>query len=333
MRAMLLRLLPLWPLLAVFTVATPALAEGKMALLPLAQGAGAQEDVLRLEGALRASIESITGRSLESPASTRELMESARNLGVDCQPSELDCLLKLGVLVEIDVLLVPSVSLREDAFRIDLVLIDAREKSVKRAVQHTISPRSETFGKDVEGVAVDLLAPERYVGSLDVTSSHDGADVSIDDASRGTTPIGTIEGLKVGPHLVVVSYPGAAPVARNVDIAYGRTTALEATFEVDENAVVANGGGTTGGGGGGGGDLLFVTGATLAGIGGAIAVVATLGWIAADGILYTDFGGPTEREAIQNSGRVMLVTAAGAAVVGVVGGALIGVSLVPMGDE
>lgn len=308
-------------LVSLLSAASALAEEGKMALLPLAQGSGAQEDVLRLEGALRASIESITGRSLESPASTRELVESARNLGVDCQPSDLDCLLKLAVLVEIDVLLVPSVSLREDAFKLDLVLIDADDKSVKRAVQHTISPRSETFGKDVEGVAVDLLAPERYVGSLQVTSSHDGATIAVDDVEKGATPTGTIDDLSVGKHLVVVSYPGAAPVAKNVEVAYGKTVNLEANFDVDESAIPI--GATRGGS-----DVLFITGAVLAGVGGGIFVVAGLGALLTDGLLYTDVGDYETRTALQNTGQVLLVTTGGAVIVAALGGVVLGISLI-----
>jgi hypothetical protein len=305
-------------LCAVLLALPSAASNGRMALLPLSAGSGSsQEDVLRLEGALRASIESVAGRNLESPASTRELIESAANLGVDCQPSDLDCLLKLAVLVEIDVLLVPSVSLSQDAFKLNLANIDAREKAVTRTVQHVISSRSETFGKDVEAVAVDLLAPDKHVGSLQVTASHDGATISIDDSARGTTPVSQIDGLSVGTHLVVVSLPGAAPIAKNVEIKYGQVAALDATFEnVDPNAVATNGGGTATGGGSSTGDLLFVTGAALTGIGGGIALLAGTGAAVSEIFLYTEEGSFETREAVKNTGVVLLVMAAGSAVVG-----------------
>lgn len=295
----------------VSSIAPSARAAGRMALLPLASGQGAQEDVLRLEGALRASIESITGRRLESPASTRELIESARALGVDCRASDLDCLLKLAVLVEIETLLVPSVSLGQDAFKLDLVLIDSASKSVTRAVQHTISPHSETFGKDVEGVAVNLLAPEKYVGTLAIVANVSGAEVKVDDAVLGHTPLDPISDVKVGRHLVVVSRGGASPYAALVEVRYGTTTNVDVALPLLE------------GGGLGGGDLLFMSGLGLASLGGAVAVLAGTGALGADIFLYTDEGAYAEREAVKNTGVVLLTTSVAATAVAVVGGALL----------
>lgn len=295
-------------------LAVPAnAAGGRMALLPLATGQGAPEDVLRLEGALRASIESVSGRRLESPGSTRELIESARGLGVDCRPSDLECLLKLAVLVGIDTLLVPSVSLGKDAFKLDLVLIDAASKGVTRAVQHTISPHSETFGKDVEGVAVDLLAPERYVGQLAVSANVTGAEVKVDDQVVGYTPIEAVADLKVGQHLVVVSKGGASPFASLVEVRYGTTTTVDVTLQGAETSVALPGSG----------DMLFLSGLTLASLGGALGLIAATGAFGADLFLYTDAGAYAEREAVKNTGIVLLTTSAASLTVAAVGGGLL----------
>lgn len=285
-------------------------AEGRLALLPLATGQGAPEDVLRLEGALRASIESISGRRLESPASTRELIESARGLGVDCRPADLECLLKLSVLVGIDTLIVPSVSLGKDAFALDLVLIDAAQKGVARSVRHKISPRSETFGKDVEGAAVELLAPERYVGSLLVTTNVSGAEVKVDDRVVGRTPLKEPHEVTVGQHLVVVSRGGASPYASLVEVRYGDTTTVEVALESAGGAVA-------------GGDALFLSGLTLASLGGALALVTATGALGADLFLYGDQGAYAEREAVKNTGVVLLSTSAASLLVAAAGGGLL----------
>ncbi len=295
------------------SVAAPASAAGRMALLPLATGQGAPEDVLRLEGALRASIESVTGRRLESPKSTRELIESARGLGVDCRASDLECLLKLAVLVGIDTLLVPSVSLGQDAFKLDLVLIDAVSKSVKRAVQHTISPSSETFGQDVEGIAVELFAPARYVGTLHVTANVPGAEVKVDDEVLGNTPLEPLEDVKVGQHLVVVSKGGASPYAALVEVRYGTTTNVD--------VALAGGAGTLGMPGGS--DLLFLSGVSLASLGGAVMLLAGAGALSADLFLYTDQGAYAERESVKNTGVVLLTTSLASACVAAAGGGLL----------
>lgn len=290
-------------------------ATGRMALLPLASGQGAPEDVLRVEGALRASIESISGRRLESPASTRELIESARGLGVDCRPSDLECLLKLSVLVGIDTLIVPSVSLGQGAFELDLVLIDADSKGVTRSVQHTISPHSETFGKDVEGAAVDLLAPDRYVGSLSVLANVDGAEVKVDDQVIGHTPLAEPYGTKVGQHLVVVSKGGSSPYASVVEVRYGTTTTVEVTLQ---GARAGEGVATSGGG-----DVLFLSGLTLASVGGALGLLAATGAMGADLFLYSDQGAYAEREAVKNTGVVLLTTSAASLLVAAAGGGLL----------
>lgn len=294
-------------------------AEGRLALLPLATGQGAPEDVLRLEGALRASIESVSGRRLESPASTRELIESARGLGVDCRPSDLDCLLKLAVLVGIDTLIVPSVSLGKDAFALDLVLIDAGAKSVARSVRHQISPRSETFGKDVEGAAVELLAPERYVGQLLVNANVNGAEVKVDDQVIGHTPLAASFGTTVGQHLVVVSKGGTSPYASLVEVRYGDTTTVDVRLQdTGEHDAASAAGGSAGGG-----DVLFLSGLTLASVGGSLGVLAAAGALFADLFLYTDQGAYAEREAVKNTGVVLLTTSAASLLVAAAGGGLL----------
>lgn len=290
-------------------------AEGRLALLPLATGQGAPEDVLRLEGALRASIESVSGRRLESPASTRELIESARGLGVDCRASDLDCLLKLAVLVGIDTLIVPSVSLGKDAFALDLVLIDAGAKSVARSVRHQISPRSETFGKDVEGAAVELLAPERYVGQLLVNANVNGAEVKVDDQVIGHTPLAASFGTTVGQHLVVVSKGGTSPYASLVEVRYGDTTTVDVRLQDTGEHDAASAAG--------GGDVLFLSGLTLASVGGSLGVLAAAGALFADLFLYTDQGAYAEREAVKNTGVVLLTTSAASLLVAAAGGGLL----------
>jgi hypothetical protein len=292
--------------------ARKGIEQGRVALLPLAGGERANEDVLRLEGALRASIEATTGRPIESLASTRELIESAKNLGVDCGSSDLECLLKLAILVEIDTLLVPSISLREDAFKLDLVLIDPASKSVKRAVQRTISPRSESFGRDVEGVAVELLAPERFVGALLVKAPVLGAEVKVNGQVVGYTPLDAIEGLAVGPHLVVVSAAGASPWAQLVDVRYRGTLELEATLEGAFGPALL-----------GSRTVWFSSGLSLLALGGSVALLSGAGALAADVYLGGESGKYAEREAVKNTGVVLLVTSLATAVVAAAGGTLL----------
>jgi hypothetical protein len=181
---------------------------------------------------------------------------------------------------------------------------------------------------------VDLLTPEQYVGSIDIRSNQDGALVNIDDKPVGNTPLGTVEGLSVGKHLVVVSMGGVAPFASMVEVRYGEAVTVEATLAAGGTPITASDANTDGASVGGqpiGGDLftdpLFLGGAAAVAVGGVAALAAGGGAVWAESYLWGEEGNYTEREAVKNTGLLLLATAGVATVVAVGGGAALAISL------
>jgi hypothetical protein len=75
------------------------------------------------------------------------------------------------------------------------------------------------------------------VGSLDIKSTQEGAEIYVDDRLVGTTPLGEpIANLTAGPHILRVTKPGYADVNQFVDVIYKRNS----TITVDlENATIS----------------------------------------------------------------------------------------------
>jgi hypothetical protein len=72
---------------------------------------------------------------------------------------------------------------------------------------------------------VHLLAPERYVGALEIDASVPGAQVLVDGKPMGPTPIaGTIVGLSPGQHALRLTKEGFADFEKFVDVRFDQTT-------------------------------------------------------------------------------------------------------------
>ncbi len=77
-------------------------------------------------------------------------------------------------------------------------------------------------------LAVQLLQPKTYVGSLRIGCSEANADIYLDDKHVGTSPLKKpLTGLKAGPHILRVSKAGFADLYRFVDVVYKRVASID----------------------------------------------------------------------------------------------------------
>jgi hypothetical protein len=115
---------------------------------------------------------------------------------------------------------------------IDLKLLDARTGQELRRASHPVSGSPDVLIDTVRATAVELLAPQRYVGALRVdVPGVAGALLFVDGKPVGETPMGKpIEGLAPGQHTLRVTDRGLRELSAFVDIHFGQTT--EARFEL-----------------------------------------------------------------------------------------------------
>ncbi|UCE18119.1 MAG: serine/threonine protein kinase [Gemmatimonadota bacterium] len=111
--------------------------------------------------------------------------------------------------------------------------------------EHTFHISMSDYAEEVhrfslkESDKIDLILPlSKSFGGLSVESDPSGAQVVLDDVSRGTTPV-QIEQLKIGAHTLTLHLPGYTPWEGRVNISQGavdtsrsRLSPLPSTFIV-----------------------------------------------------------------------------------------------------
>jgi hypothetical protein len=111
-----------------------------------------------------------------------------------------------------------------DAFMVDLKLIDARSAQELRRATHPVSGSRDALIETLREAAVELLAPARFVGGIQIeVPDAPGAAVFIDGMQVGTVPLGQpIEGLLPGQHTLRV-VDKLRELSTFVEVRYGRT--------------------------------------------------------------------------------------------------------------
>lgn len=85
---------------------------------------------------------------------------------------------------------------------------------------------------DVEKTIEELKA---LIGSLDITVNVEGAQIYVDDVGVGTSPLAAPVRVNAGPHRVKVTFEGADPEVRDVDVTGGSVVPVEFELEVDQD--------------------------------------------------------------------------------------------------
>jgi hypothetical protein len=136
-------------------------------------------------------------------------------------------------------------------------LFDATGEPVGTARDACADCRVETLTRTAEALITALWREVEPLVTLQVTSNPSGAEVRVDGAVIGTTPLE--HGIAPGAHEVAVSHPGYRTVTRRIEPAAAGTQSLEVTLP-------------RGGGGGRGGMLpwILIGGGGVAVVGGAV---------------------------------------------------------------
>jgi hypothetical protein len=105
---------------------------------------------------------------------------------------------------------------------IDLKLLDARSAQEQRRATHPVSGSPDALIETLRGAAVELLAPARFVGGLQIdVADAPGAVVFIDGKQVGVAPIkAPIQGLVPGQHTLRVVDKGRE-LSTFVEVRYG----------------------------------------------------------------------------------------------------------------
>lgn len=288
----------------------------RVALLPLGAGSETAPDLRGLEERLRVVVRGLLQDDMVTAAATQDLIESAAALGLRCHGADQGCLRKLAVLVELDQVLVPSVMLDGSGHHLHLALVDATSGTTRGALLHGVDAMGENLEQELVRFTGALLAPAQYTGTLVVQAEQEGATVRLDGMLMGETPLAPLHFVPVGEHLLVVSRGDEPTFAQTVTLAPGQELSVVVGHTATGGSLKER-------------SLGFLSGLSLAAVGGTVAVTTALGAIGAESVLYSDVGEYHERAAVKNTGVVLLLTSAASTLTAAIGGGLLWWSTLP----
>ncbi len=171
-----------------------------------------------LEESLRHDIQDSLGLTLFSRNDTAAMLRpEGGRLGLSCDSGALRCLTDLGQLLGAQKVIFGQVG----PDRIFLKLVDVGSGGEERRVEELGLPAASML----EGAAVHLLAPKRYLGTVAVTAPV-GAHVSVDGAEVGTAPLPPLA-LSPGQHQLVAVLPAGADLHATVEVRFGVTSQVD----------------------------------------------------------------------------------------------------------
>jgi uncharacterized membrane protein len=204
-------------------------------VLPL-QALDVTDEITRaLEQALFTEVDETEGMTAVSP---RDVLNDLGNYGFDpavCE-GETQCLATAGRYARCHLAIETRIAAIGGTLNISMRLVDTENGLEIGRVADPISEDPHERSQELHRLMVQLLAPETYVGSLDIKSAQEGAEVYVDDRLMGTTPLDEpIASLTAGPHILRVTKPGYADVNRFVDVIYKRNSTI--TINLDDATI------------------------------------------------------------------------------------------------
>ncbi|MEO0812329.1 MAG: PEGA domain-containing protein, partial [Myxococcota bacterium] len=211
----------------------------RVALLPIQAIEIPDALLAAIEANLLTEIDEVGGLVAVSPEDVRREVEVLANHGFS-QPFTAEscngntrCLATAGRFARAHLALDTRVSGVGGTVKLAMRLFDTVAKREQTRVAEVVSETdSDERARQIHRMAVQLLQPKTYVGSLNVECDEEGAEIYLNDELVGTTPLkGKLQGLSAGPYILKVSKDGFINVYQFVDVVYRRVS----TYQVSLN--------------------------------------------------------------------------------------------------
>ena len=205
-----------------------------LAVLPLV-ALEVDEDLQHsIESALLREIDIHEGVQAISPA---DVLTDLEKVGLSARCGhDLPCLVRAGRYARAHKALHVTVAAIGGTLKVSMRLVDSVEGKMLNRVAESVSENESERAQELHRLAVRLLKPETYVGSLTVQVSEPGAEVYLDDRLVGTTPLpGPLENQKAGPHILRISKAGFSDMYRFVDVIYKRSSTI--SIDLNNNTI------------------------------------------------------------------------------------------------
>ncbi len=116
-----------------------------------------------------------------------------------------------------------------DGFVIYLKLVSSNSKEI-RSISGVLDPSKPGLRNAGQALAYQLLAPEKYVGILNVKVDVPNAWIYLNGQRLAQSPSGRLEDIAVGTHALRVTHPNYRDFVRFVEVKFKSETAVEASL-------------------------------------------------------------------------------------------------------
>lgn len=218
----------------------PALPKKDVAVAIVSmQGIDVEDDLVRnIEQALLNEVDELPKHRAISSEDVRRELEQFGLSAASCQ-NDITCLARAGRYARAHLGIEARVASLGGTLNISMRLIDTEARTEITRVADPLSDDSALRIQELHRLAIQLLAPETYVGSLMIRCAVEGAELYLDDKLVGTTPLNRpLRDLRAGPHILRVSKPGFADLNQFVDVVYKRASTI--TVDLNTNTVVGS---------------------------------------------------------------------------------------------
>jgi hypothetical protein len=207
--------------LALLIALTAAPADERIALVPLTSLGAAEEEVQAIASVLAGELQKLLGARLVDSAAMAKTAREAESALRSCE-GDIGCLTELVGSLGIDAFVVGNVAGLGGERVINLKLYDARTGTVRRATSEPAALDQGVLVVRMRKAAVQLVAPELFVGTLAFVMDQPGLTILVD----GNPVTGTRADVAVGRHAVEASGARMVSYSTLVDVGYGETREL-----------------------------------------------------------------------------------------------------------
>ncbi|MEM6731189.1 MAG: PEGA domain-containing protein [Myxococcota bacterium] len=214
--------------------------DGRVIVLANLSSLGSTADVVSAtERVLVSEFRGLLGSRLRTIDDLAALSPEVSRAVRDCEGSS-SCLLEIVAAVGWDTLIVGNLAGLGDQRAITLRQVSAETGEERGQQSVSASGDERELIVQIRAAAVRLLAPERYVGTIEFVVEQVGVQVLIDGELIGSAPLARNRfELEVGRHAIEASGEGLVPFSEVVDIRYGEKRTV--TIVLPANTVFVGG--------------------------------------------------------------------------------------------
>lgn len=170
--------------------------------------------------------------------SPRDVSSDLKRFGLqpDGCEGKPECVARAGRYARCHFALSSSIAALGGTLSLSMRLVDTTKRQEVARVADTISDDPAERARELHRMAVQLLSPKTYVGTLLIRTSAADAELYLDENFVGKAPLKKpLTGITAGPHILRITKPGFRDVYQFVDVVYNRSSTI--TVDLNTNNI------------------------------------------------------------------------------------------------